>query len=143
STDGGVTWNQLPGTNPASPAVCASAGPSCPWSYVNRLAIAPDGTPNGTTILAGTNNGLWRSADGGNTWGAGINPNAGGQNPFLDVDFDPTNNQRAITGGNNAAFFSTNAGQNWAPATFRVPPNPNPTPVSGRVELAYAPSNAL
>src|SRR3712207_8362999 len=40
STDGGVTWNQLPGTNPADPALCATgAGVDCAWSHITRLSI--------------------------------------------------------------------------------------------------------
>jgi hypothetical protein len=48
STDAGTTWNQLPSTNPSDLGVCAGAGISCPWSYVNHVAISPDGA----TILA-------------------------------------------------------------------------------------------
>src|SRR5262249_14082333 len=48
STDGGSTWAQLASTNTSS------------WYYVNRLAISP----NGATLLAATNSGIWRSTDG-------------------------------------------------------------------------------
>lgn len=125
STDGGLTWNQLASTNPGSPAVCATQA-NCPWLFVNRLAISP----NGGTILAATNNNIQRSTDGGTTWTA-----AGGVvGTLLDIDFHPTNNQQAISSGNNAGIFSTDGGTNWQFASF------NPS-ISGRVELAYAPSN--
>lgn len=126
SIDGGITWNQLASTNPAAAAVCPAAGPACPWSYVNRLAISPDGG----TILASTIAGVWRSIDGGATWtaGAGVAGNA------ADMDFHPTNSQNAVVGGQGAAAFTIDGGQNWTLATF--------TPaIGGRVELAYAPSN--
>jgi photosystem II stability/assembly factor-like uncharacterized protein len=124
STDSGLTWNQLPSTNPT---VCpAPATPAnCPWLYVNRLAISP----NGSTILAATGTGIQRSLNAGATF----NPtNVTGS--WLDLDFHPTNNQQAIASANGAADFSLNGGQTWTVANF------NPA-ISGRVELAYAPSN--
>lgn len=135
STDGGSTWSQLAATNPATPAVCPVAGPNCAWSYVNRLAISPDGS----TILAATFSGIWRSTNGGTSWtqGAGV----GGNQNVTDVDFDPTNSLNAVASGTGGfVVFSTNAGQNWNPGTF--PPGPPPTPPPfGRVEIAYAPSS--
>ena len=126
STDGGVTWNQLPNTNPASTTVCAAGGINCPWSYVNRLAIST----GGSTILAATITGIQRSTDGGATW----NPGAGVIGNILDIDFDPNNPQQAIASGGAASLFSTDAGQSWTFAVF--------TPaISGRVEVAYAPSS--
>ncbi len=125
STDGGLTWNQLPSTNPA---VCpAPATPAnCPWLYVNRLALSP----NGSIILAATGTNIQRSVNAGASWTVG----GGVGGAFFDIDFHPTNNQQAIASGNGAAVFSTNGGANWTFANF--------TPaISGRVELAYAPSN--
>ncbi len=126
STDAGLTWNQLAKTNPADATVCGTPGINCPWSYVYRLAISP----NGATLLAATGNGIWRSTDAGATWtqGAGI-PAA-----LRDVDFDPTNNQKAIASNNGAAVYSTDGGQNWTSATFDQT-------IGGRVEVAYAPSS--
>lgn len=125
STDGGVTWDQLASTNPANPSICPNLT-TCPWLFVNRLAISP----NGSTILAATNNGIWRTTDGGLNWG----PTGGVIGALLDIDFHPLDNQRAIASGNGAAIFSTNGGLNWTFATS----NPG---ISGRVELAYAPNN--
>ncbi len=90
SIDGGVTWNRLAQTRIADPTVCP-AGMPCPWTYVNRLAISPDGT----TILAATAFGIQRSTNAGATWSRGTTTGA-----FLDVDFDPTNSQLAIAGAN-------------------------------------------
>ena len=121
STDGGVTWSQLASTANAN------------WFYVNRLAISP----NGNTVLAATNSGIWRSTDGGASW----NPGGGVVGTSLDIDFHPTDNQRAIASGNGAAVFSTDGGQSWPFAAFRINATDPPTPISGRVEVAYAPSN--
>ena len=126
STDGGLTWNQLPNTNPA---VCpAPATPAnCPWLYVNRLAISP----NGSTILAATGTNIQRSVNAGASWAVG----GGVVGTFLDIDFHPTNNQQAIASASGAAAFSTNGGAFWTFANF--------TPaITGRVELAYAPSTS-
>ncbi len=110
STDGGLTWNQLAKTNPADPMVCATAGPACQWSYVNRLAISP----NGATILAATGGGIWRSTDAGATWTQG----AGIAAPLRDIDFDPTNNQKAIASNIGSALYSTDGGATWTFSSF-------------------------
>jgi hypothetical protein len=56
STDGGVSWNPLAQTNPASNSA---------WTYVDRLAIHPT---NSSVLLAGTYRGAYQSTDGGATW---------------------------------------------------------------------------
>jgi photosystem II stability/assembly factor-like uncharacterized protein len=128
STDGGATWNQLPKTNPADLGICAPAGPACPWSYVNRLAISPDGS----TILAATITGVQGSTDGGATWSPSV------VGTVQDVDFDPSNSKKAIVSGTGAALFTTDGGLMWSTATF----NPAfPAMFKGRIEVAYAPSN--
>jgi photosystem II stability/assembly factor-like uncharacterized protein len=128
STDSGVTWNQLPTTNPADPLFCPQpATPAnCPWLFVNRITISPDSN----TILAATGFGIQRSTDGGTFW----NAVGGFVGSLLDIDFHPTNNQQAIAGGIGFANFSTDNGQTWGGANF----NPG---ITGRVEIAYAPSN--
>lgn len=129
STDAGITWTQLPSTNTANPAVCPIA--PCPWWFVNRLTISPDGS----TILAGTESGIMQSVDGGTTW---TRRNAG-LTRYPDIDFDPSSSQRAVAAGYTASVFSTDGGQTWQAATY--------TPAitlggsSGRIEMAYAPSN--
>ncbi len=131
STDGGATWRQLPATNPADPAVCVGAGVNCGWSYVNRLAISPEGS----TILAATAAGIWRSTDAGATWSGG-----GATGVFMDIDFDPTHSQRAIASGSSIAGYTVNGGQTWTAAVFN-PAIDTSSGGSGRVEVAYAPSN--
>ena len=128
STDSGLTWSQLPGTNPADPAVCPAPATiaNCPWLFVNRLAMSPDGN----TLLAATALGIRRSTDGGATW----NAVGGFVNALLDIDFHPTNNQQAIASATGFANFSTDGGQTWTGANF------NPA-IAGRIEVTYAPSN--
>jgi hypothetical protein len=113
SSDGGTTWAQLPTTANAN------------WLYVNRLAISP----NGTTLLAATRSGIWRSIDGGSIWTRVVATEA------LDVNFDPTDNMKAIASSySGLAWYSTDGGATWNAASG-VPG------AADRVEVAYAPSN--
>lgn len=117
STDGGATWSQLSGTNPAS---------GSQWYYVNRMAVHPT---NGNILLAATGGGTYRSTDGGGVWTQVASGRA------LDVRFNPNDGNNAIVGRDNGqALYSTNAGASFTAATL----------VSGaaRVELAYAASTA-
>jgi len=112
SSDGGTTWAQLASTVDSN------------WQYVNRLAFSP----NGATLLAGTRLGTWRSTNGGTSWTRVI------VTETLDVNFDPTDNLKAIASGNyGRAWYSIDGGLTWSPASG-VPGN------AGRVEVAHAPS---
>jgi len=117
STDGGVTWNQLASTANNN------------WFFVNRLAISP----TGNAILAATNTGIWRSTSGGAMWTQGTTTQA------IDIDFHPTNSNQAVEGEMGNAQYSTDGGQTWTAATFRA--GTTVITISGRVEVAYAPSN--
>lgn len=114
STDGGNTWNQLASTNNSN------------WYFVNRLAISP----NGANLLAATGTGLYHSTDGGASWAQRLTTT------WRDVKFDPTNSNNAVAGAVGYAWYTTNGGAagSWAAATFAPA-------ISGRVELAYAPSD--
>ena len=129
TTDGGATWNQLPSTKVTDPLVCP-VGVPCPWTYVNRLAISPDGT----TILAATFSAIRRSTDGGATWSM---VTANTARSYADIDFDPTNSQLAVAGSDGITTYSTDGGQTWLTAGYPTPG----TTVPGRSELAYAPSS--
>lgn len=134
SVDRGVTWSRMPNTRPNDPAVCPAAGPNCPWSYVNRLSIAS----NGQSILAATANGIEITSNGGVLWQTGINAASG---LIEDIDFDPLNPQNAVAGLAGGSMYSTDGGNAWTAATFTTAIAPNGA--SGRVEMAYAPSNPL
>ena len=125
TTDGGDTWDQLPSTKVSDPLVCPAAVP-CPWKYVNRIAISPDGT----TILAATASAIRRSVDGGATWSM-VTANAG--RSYADIDFDPINSQLAVAGSTDITTYTTDGGQTWLTAGYPAPG----TTVPGRAELAY------
>jgi CARDB len=116
STNGGATWTQLASTS------------SSDWYYVNRLAISP----NGSVILAVTGSGIWRSTNGGSSWTLVLSDWR-----VKDIDFHPTNNNNAIASGSEGmAWYSTDGGVTWNPATGLPALD-----WLGRVEVAYAPSN--
>jgi len=111
STDGGLTWSQLPFT--------------ADWRYVNRLAISY----SGSYILAATETGVWRSWDGGFTWALNLPDTR-----VKDVDFNPVSDNYAVASGTEGkAWFSVDQGITW----WRASGLPALDSL-GRVELAYA-----
>ena len=116
SYDGGLSWIQLNNFELNN-------------YNINRLVISPG---NNKVILAATSAGIVRSTDAGTNWTAPFL--SGG---ILDLAFNPTNGLQCIAAGKNfgkdGALYSTNAGIGWTAATGLA--------ATGRVELAYAPSN--
>ena len=117
STDGGVTWTQLPSTNPTL---------GTHWYYINRLVMHPS---NANILLAATNQGLYRSTDGGTTWS--LRSSALQRVP--DVQFNPLDGNRAVLGSasdtNGSLMYSTDAGATWLASNLNV---------SGRGEIAFS-----
>ncbi|MDR3690176.1 MAG: hypothetical protein P4L46_12405 [Fimbriimonas sp.] len=106
STDGGLTWNQLPSTDT--------------FSHVNRIAVMPG---NSKVILATAQyGGIYRSNDGGTTWTSVMWAQSGHA-----VAFCPSNTQRVIGtiqdydfGSGNwyaSAVVSNDAGVTWKKST--------------------------
>jgi hypothetical protein len=108
SLDGGISWNQLPSTNPAT---------GSHWYWVNRIAIHP---LNGNIILAATVNGTYRSSNAGASWNLVNNFRA------LDVKFDPLDGNIAVVGRDDGSVsYSSDAGVSWnssqlVPGNYRV-----------------------
>ena len=107
STDGGLTWSQLPATNISK------------FVFVGRIAISPDGQ----VLLAGTSVGLYRSLDGGASFvqcnGAPISSKY-----YYDVKFHPTNSLVAVAQCHNTAsavYHTVDGGANWQPSS--LPPS--------------------
>lgn len=139
STDNGNTWAQMTSTNPTT------AGGD--WLNVNRLAINPT---NPQIMLAATNGGAYRSADGGASWirTYGTIPATGFSRRVLDVAFSPVNSNIAVLGEGRhyngtasdgaAVASSADGGQTW---TRNLLNTATKTGNSGRVEIAIAKSN--
>jgi hypothetical protein len=141
STDGGTTWTQFCGP------FCGPVGPDGFYgggARIGGLAVHPT---NGQILLAAVallnNDGVYRSADGGNSWTKVLSGNPGNS-----VIFDPTNGNIAyaslgnsFSGGTEGVFKSTDGGQTWAAANGTGGHMLNLTN-AGRIVLAVAPSSS-
>ena len=111
TTNGGSSWTRLSSTNNSN------------FDFVNRLAFST----SGNILLAATEAGIFRSTNDGMTWSKRFDGRV------FDLRAHPSNNQRAIAGGPGASWYSNDGGMTWHPSSG--------LPTSGRVEVAYAPSN--
>jgi photosystem II stability/assembly factor-like uncharacterized protein len=120
STDGGTSWSRLGATTFVR-------------SRISRLLIVPStaGAPATTMLLVASDNGLWRSSDGGGTW---VQLRTG---VATDLVLDPTNEQIvyvAIRG--QGVFRSVNGGDSWSGLGAGFP-----TASVSRINIAIAPSS--
>ncbi|MEJ2615128.1 MAG: sialidase family protein, partial [Ignavibacteriaceae bacterium] len=132
STDNGETWQVLPNTLSSDVTTSDS-----PFDYVLGVVVSP---VNGYIFVASDNYGIFRSADGGNSFTLVL----GGQNEhtFSDVAVASNGNLLAVIsdpGGTNTpgVYKSDNNGDSWTDIT----PNDYPQ-TSARGVLAFAPSNS-
>jgi len=138
STNGGTTWTQLGAANFAGPFSSGTGG-----ARIGAIAVQPG---NSSIVLAAVdffdgndpNGGVWRSTDGGTTWGrpTGATGAAG-----TDIVFESSGtNAWAALGDifgatNNGIWRSTDSGATWTKQTAAVLPSTN----IGRIQLGYAP----
>ena len=130
TTDGGDTWEQLPGTNI--------------YNWINKLAIHPEdpsiiyavySTGSEQEPTFGGN--VIRTTNGGNNWSFplifSLSP------PLTDIDISPANPNLIIASGQNAVWRSTDGGMtfvNQVSATTGDIPSGN-----RRIEVAMFPGN--
>lgn len=91
SVDGGLSWALLPLTAPAT------VGEN--WSHINHIAISSAGVILAATSDNKHNGFIYRSADGGETWGlfpVYTGSKVGPRNMVYKVRFDPDNPNTAI-----------------------------------------------
>ena len=116
SNDRGRTWTHLVATS-------GNHG----FRFINRLAVDPD---NPDVVIAATNTGIFRSADGGENWDkvySGL---------VQDLRAQPGNFATQIAGEKGRGMLvSTDAGSNWADARVTLIDR------AGRTEVVYSPSN--
>ncbi|HHZ65835.1 MAG TPA: T9SS type A sorting domain-containing protein [Flavobacteriales bacterium] len=132
STDGGLTFRQLPSTLPTDLNDNTIA-----WAFVNRLAADPI---DPLKIWAATNNGLLFSVDSGATWTPAIWANPPTNTIPIQAKFEDVkvNSDGTVGAGSSGTAWFRPAGQ----ADF-TSINSKLTGISGasRVEFAFAPSD--
>jgi photosystem II stability/assembly factor-like uncharacterized protein len=127
SEDGGATWTQL------GAGVFVREGASN--ARISRIDLDPAtaGAVAGTTVLAASDFGLYRSTDGGATWTPVLSGIA------TDLIRDPTNPQLLYAGIRRVGVSrSIDGGATWTSLTVGLP-----TSEVGRINLALAPSSPL
>jgi hypothetical protein len=152
STDGGSTWTQL-GLNTFQPCTAGSGSLNSYYagSYIGAIAVDPR---NNQVVLAGvqqcpdSTQGVFRSADGGQTWTAVLGDPAGGSVAGNSVVFLGGGVAYAALGSPfsdpaNGVYKSTDDGQTWNAASG-TGQNLLPSGATvDRIVLTNAPSNPL
>jgi hypothetical protein len=109
SEDGGASWTLLPLTSPAK------VGEN--WSHINHIAISTAGVLLAATSDNSHNGFIYRSTDGGLSWGlfpVYIGAKVGPHNMVYKVRFDPENPNTAIFMDAYAnVTHSTDGGMTW------------------------------
>ncbi len=126
STDSGMTWVRLRETWDHK------------WTYVNDIAVSPDGSKILAAIEGGegsgptAHRGVMLSTNGGDTWTKKIDVSIA-----TSVKFDPNSSLRAVASTIDVAsnkckaYYSSTGGQSWSQSLLEqhpVTPGPSPTP---------------
>jgi hypothetical protein len=124
SIDGGTSWAALGSTGGAD------------FRFVNHLAMSA----NGAILLAATNAGLFRSTDQGGSFLPVLTATGVGWTELMDVKFLPGSSTNAVATGNSSnAYFSTDGGATWNPATGLTLQTTNAAQPE-RVEIGVSPA---
>ena len=81
-------------------------------SLTQGLSLAIDPTTP-ATVYAGTQTGLWKSFNGGDTW-AQLNVISGGTSRVNEIAIDPTNTYIIYVATNRGLYKSSNGGLFWS-----------------------------
>jgi hypothetical protein len=73
-----------------------------------------------TTIYAGTEGGLLKSVNGGNTW-QNLSPSGGFESTVTAIAIDPVNTHTIYVGGGNKLYKTTDDGAHWTVLTNGLP----------------------
>lgn len=154
SIDGGQTWTKLPGTITNVTGITSFTGPfdsAVGGAHFSSLAIDPN---NSQVLLAavqifvnvngGVSSGIYRSADGGNTW-----TNVRGGGAGIDIAADPghAGTFYATLGSpagssSNGIYKSTDDGMTWSAISGTGASSVPSGTGAGRIALAFAPSSS-
>ena len=99
SDDAGATWTK-------------ASGDSRIWGrgwYFSKVAVDP---PNPDIVYV-PNTGIYKSTDGGRTWGAPMKASPGGDD-YHQVWIQPDDPSRLIVGGDQGTIVSVDGGQSWS-----------------------------
>ena len=134
STDGGLTFTQLPATLPTN--LNLNTGPGSAWAFVNRLAADP---VDPLKVWAATNSGLYYTLDSGSTWTVATCSGCPSSPSFSTSSFQDV---KIASDGTIGASYSSTAVMLPAGQTDFVWINSRLSGVSAsRIEFAFAPSN--
>ncbi len=123
TTDGGATWQRLPGTNNAN------------FHWVNKVVVSSSDTRR---VYAATREGVFRSLDGGASWSRALNPNVAGGCMDLAIRTDrPTDIVFAACGSFAQSTVYRKRGAETGGSWEVVLRDPG----MARTSLALAPSN--
>ena len=167
SMDGGATWDLLNATN--NNLSLAQRDNAFIGNTSFKVAVDPHLTPSGGVIIyaamSGSNGGIWRSVDTGQTWqlmraGQATDLVLDANSGTVDTISNPTGNLRILYGGfrGEGVYFSPNQGSSWtqmagttgtplvqtlpitggaaSPKPVTITNLPNPNGPEGRIVLA-------
>ncbi len=176
SHDGGVTWtkdNTFVNVTGGTPSVITPQSASAAGPFIGAISVDPATSGSSQVLLAAVqgistqaHSGIWRSTDGGNTWGTGpIFPDSNSPAPFdfgTSVAFDPNDSSgktayaalgipfcASSTCGaagdeelDNGVYKSTDAGLTWTRlASLDTAAGTANSGNYGRITIAVGPSS--
>jgi len=121
STDGGQTWQRVITKNENTGGSDVEIDPSKPDVIYAAMWEAREGPWEDNNLFNGTNGGLFKSVDGGNTWRP-LNKGLPGDLSQINVGIAPSDSHRlyatvASASGSLSVYRSDDAGESWYQAT--------------------------
>jgi len=108
SSDGGTSWHATNTNLPGPPPGCAGGQSDCD---VNVVVV----DPSTRDVYAGTASGLFKSADGANTWSL-VEPDGYPSDFVSAIVFDPSHTSTIYVGTSLGLYKTQDAGATWNPA---------------------------
>ncbi len=112
SNDGGQTWTVVAGANPGPWPAWGNTGGRITQIYIDRGDV--------NFILIGTDNGVWRSTNGGTSFSA-TTGTSGYVSGFMVDQSSAAGSRTCYVGTSAGVFKSTNEGNTWSAANTGLP----------------------